>query len=273
MEPRIEEFLSTRLGAGFLAPGYDLMLSIAAVLALYVTVRLAEDEGLDPRKVFRACVLIAVAAFVSARLYVVLVNADHYLRYPLDVLRVWDGGTGSMGVYAGGFAASLIAARWQRLPIGKFFDCCAPAVAAGIVIGRLGCFLNGCCYGRLSSLPWAVQFPEGSDAHTAQLAAGLVAPGELTHPIHPTQLYEALFGLVVLAILWRHRPVKKWDGEVLAVFFLLYAPGRFLNEFLRGDPRPTMSMLSLPQVFCLLAVAISAILVLGGWRLGLRQAR
>lgn len=271
MRPRIQELLAGRLGTGFFVPTYDLMLALAVVLGVYITTREAERKGLDVEGVFRVCVFAVIAGFVGARLYVVLTHAGTYTRHPLAAVRVWDGGLASMGAYAAGLAGALLAVHRARLPAGKVLDCCAPAAVVGILVGRFGCFLNGCCHGRVADLPWAVRFPTGSDPHVNHLAAGLVGSGDLSLPVHPTQLYEAGFALALLPVLRRRKEIENRDGALLATFFLLYGLGRFVIEFFRGDPRPFLGMLSMPQLFCVAAVAAAALFL---WRApGAERAR
>ncbi|HEU4435556.1 MAG TPA: prolipoprotein diacylglyceryl transferase [Pyrinomonadaceae bacterium] len=248
MRSRIVDFFMHQIGAGFFVPDYAIALSVAIVLGLYLTTKEGERAGLETERVWRVCVIAIAAALVSARLYVVLQDWNYYRQQPLEIFQIWKGGLASYGAYIGGGLAAILAARWQRLPVARFLDCCAPAIALAIVPGRLGCFLNGCCHGKISSLPWALRFPEDSGPYFSQLDAGLIAPHQLSLPVHPTQLYESVYALVIFFVLRGYRKKQKRDGELFAVLFAFYAFGRFLIEFLRDDDRGTFSFLSLPQV-------------------------
>jgi phosphatidylglycerol---prolipoprotein diacylglyceryl transferase len=246
--------------------GYDLVLALGIVLGFHLALSEADRKGLDPSRVFRAGLVIAGASFVAARLYVVITHADQYAGRLLAAFEVWEGGgTGSTGVYLGGFAAVLVAARWQRLSPAQLLDCAAPSVAAGLAVGRVACFLNGCCFGRATDLPWGVRYPVGSPPQISQAAAGLISPAEASLPVHPVQLYEAAYAALLFFFLWRIRRLPRRDGTLIALFFLLYPVERFFNEFLRGDSRAWVGMLSLPQAFALVSVGLACAVLASGW--------
>lgn len=148
-------------------------------------------------------------------------------------------------------------------------DAVAPAVAVGAAVGRIGCFLNGCCHGAPSDLPWSVCFPAGSHAWARQVNDGLITPESLISlPVHPTQLYSALAGLLVLAVLllYSHRDDRS-PGQVIAVLMLAYALTRWPIEALRSDE---------PSVFAGMTWSqnISVALMVGGaalWMIRRRQ--
>lgn len=271
MRPRLVEFFVNHIGTGFFVPDYAFALSVAIVLGLYLTMKQAERAGLELERVFRACVIIIVAALVCARLYVVIQHLDYYRQQPLEIPQLWKGGLASYGAYIGGGLTAIFAAKWQRLSVGKFLDCCAPSIALSIAIGRIGCFLNGCCHGKTSNLPWAMRFPEDSGPYYNHLHQGLIAPHQLSLPVHPTQLYESFYALILFLVLLRFRKDQKRDGELFAVLFVLYPLGRFFIEFLRDDDRGFISLLSVPQVFSL-TVAILAGSFLLAWRREIRFA-
>lgn len=257
MRPRIVNFFESIVGTGIFVPDYAFLYSISIVIGIYLVTRQAEKTGLDMKRVFRACLITVGFAFISARLYVILQHLDYYLQQPLEIFKYWKGGTASFGAYIGGAIAAIVAAKWQRLSATQFLDGCAPAIALGITFGRLGCFLNGCCYGKISDLPWALRFPEGSGPYYAHLQEGRIAPHQLSLPVHPTQLYEAIYGLVLLGVIMMYRKHQKHDGELAALLFILYPLGRFLNEFLRGDDRGSVFFLSLPQFFSGVAATLA----------------
>jgi phosphatidylglycerol---prolipoprotein diacylglyceryl transferase len=121
-------------------------------------------------------------------------------------------------------------ARKKQLGLWRVADLCSPVVAFGLFFGRIGCFLNGCCYGEPTTLPWAVHFPHVSGR------------------VHPTQLYEAIGALGIFALLtWVVRPRKQRHGDVFAWFLVLYGVLRFLLEFVRDDDRGGFAGLSTSQ--------------------------
>lgn len=257
MRPRLVEYLTEKIGTGFFVPDYAFMLMFASLIGIYLIVIRAQKAGLDEKKVFLACIVVLVSAYVSARLYVVLQYLDYYLHRPVEVIRVWKGGMASFGALTGGVIAVIVVARRQKLPLARLLDSAVPSAALAFVFARVGCFLNGCCFGRVSDLPWAIRFPDGSGPYEAHLHAGLIGAGQLSLPVHPTQLYEAAYTLILFFVLLRYRKRQRYDGELTALFFILYPLWRFFNEFLRADARGSVYFLTVPQVFCVVAVALA----------------
>ena len=119
-----------------------------------------------------------------------------------DIFRSWQGGNNFYGCILGGLTGSILYWLRRPFPFRRMADAAALAVATGIAIGRIGCFLNGCCYGAVSNLPWAVTFPAGSHAWVRQVDAGLISPTAASSlPVHPTQLYASLAGFVLLGVI------------------------------------------------------------------------
>jgi phosphatidylglycerol:prolipoprotein diacylglycerol transferase len=113
-------------------------------------------------------------------------------------------------------------------------------------------------------LPWAVSFPPGSQPHDQQLLHGSISAGQAALPLHPTQLYEALFGLALFGFLIVYRKRQRREGELIALLFLGYSFGRFFFEFLRGDDRWIAFGMSVPQYLSILGVGITATFLLAG---------
>ncbi len=171
-------------------------------------------------------------------------------------LRLWQGGLVFYGGLLGAAAAVALFVRRRRWPFGTVADALAPGLALGHAVGRLGCFLAGCCYGR----PWSagLRFPRGSVAFD-ELAATLPAGATETPPLHPTQLYEAVGELVIFFILLRARRHRPFDGATAVLYALLYGLLRFGVELFRGDPgRGMLGPASIAQVVSVLAVAAAA---------------
>ena len=258
MEPRISEFLERSLGVGWLAPNYPLVFAVATVLGLYLAVTQAKRTALDPYAVFKTGVVTIVAAFVSARLFVALEKFGYYSQNPIEIFYYWQDGLASSGAYLGGLLAAIIFSRRSGLQPLKFLDCAAPSVGVALCLGRIGCFLNGCCYGKPSNVPWAVSFPTNSQPAYEQLLHGTINPGQASVPLHPVQLYEAVFGFALFLFLLKFRKRQRSDGESIALLFLMYSGARFFFEMLRGDDRWIVDGISVPQYLSVLAVALSA---------------
>lgn len=195
---------------------YGLSIALGVLLSLFLMKRRAAREGFpNPDQVFDLAFAILVWGFIGARLFYAVQNFSYYKLHPLKFFAVWEGG---LIFYGGALTALLgfyLTGRRQGLPIWKLLDFFAPYAALAHAFGRVGCFLNGCCYGKVCGLPWAVQFPEG------------------VFPVHPTQLYEALYDTVLFFFLLSRRARVRFEGEIGLLYFLLYGFGRYLIEFLR----------------------------------------
>jgi phosphatidylglycerol:prolipoprotein diacylglycerol transferase len=180
----------------------------------------------------------------------------HPPRDCLAVLKVWRGGLAFYGGLIFATAFGLYYARKHRLGMWKTADLTAPWIAFGLAMTRIGCFLNGCCYGKVSSVPWAVRFPKDSVLHQAQVDAHLIGPNDATLLVHPTQLYLAALNLLTFFLLYFvFRPRKRFDGHLFAWLLICKGVFRSLVEVWRDDDRgvlfgwlSTSQMLSVPMV-------------------------
>jgi phosphatidylglycerol:prolipoprotein diacylglycerol transferase len=124
-----------------------------------------------------------------------------------------------------------------RLPTLRFADTVMPAAAVALVCIRIGCFLNGCCFGKVTDFPLAITFPPDARVYESQLLEGLISgPAAHTLPVHPLQIYFALLGVLLYGLSRRWQSTKQFDGEVLVNFYLVFFAGTFLLEFLRAAP-------------------------------------
>lgn len=163
--------------------------------------------------------------------------------------KFWSGGL----TFYGGFIAAVVGAWWlfrrDRFPFWKGVDMSGMMVPIGLGFGRIGCFLAGCCFGKQAEIPWAVSFPAFSPASEAQAALGQLADKHLaSHPVHPTQLYEAgvAFAIAAIGILFVHGR-KRYDGAVFVYFLASYGVARFILEIWRADERGGVWLLSTSQ--------------------------
>ncbi|MBQ9395257.1 MAG: prolipoprotein diacylglyceryl transferase [Proteobacteria bacterium] len=181
----------------------------------------------------------------------------------------WAGGL----TYYGGFILAVLtswflAHRWKWSML-KLTDMMAPIIALGLAFGRLGCFLAGCCFGKVTDVPWAIRFPQYSDAwkrHREQAYDALVAQHEqigewLSLPVHPTQLYELFGALALFAWLWLRRKKAAYRGQQLVILLIGYGILRFVIEFWRDDDRggwllSTSQWISIPLIVIGIVIAI-----------------
>lgn len=201
-------------------------------------------RGFDPAWVNDLTLLGIVAGLLGGKLlFLATVPWEAVRKDPKGAL---GGGLVWYGVVAAVIATSAAYARWREVRVATVLDMSVLGLAIGSGFGRIGCLLAGCCHGRPASWPWTVTF-------TDPLA---LAPRGV--PLYPTQLYMALHAFAVFAVLWAWRTRTRRDGELLLLYLLLYAPGRYLLEGLRGDAgRGTLGGVSLSQGLSVVALAVA----------------
>jgi phosphatidylglycerol:prolipoprotein diacylglycerol transferase len=226
------------------AYGFMLMLGFLAAIAL--AVHYGKRDGLAPEAIYNLSFLAVISGIVGARLLWLLLfapatywAAPFWERAGTNLLRavaVWNGGLVFYGGLLLALAAGLLYARRHRLPLARTADAFAPGVAAGLAFGRVGCFLNGCCYGRTCPVDawYGVRFPPASPAAEAHYFHGLTAGGA-SLPVYPAQLLASALGVALLALLVWLYPRRRFPGQLILTFVMLYALGRFGLEFVRGD--------------------------------------
>jgi phosphatidylglycerol:prolipoprotein diacylglycerol transferase len=225
---------------------FGVLLALGFIAGVYTATMQAERAGLDLDQVTNVLLLILALSIVGARAAYVAVSWPHFLEYPEDILRLHRGGLVYYGGLIGGILAGLVGTRLTGLPFARFADIIPAGLCLGQILGRLGCFANGCCYGAVCSLPWAVRLHSG--------------PGAVV-PRHPTQLYETLFLAGILAVcLWLFRRPHR-PGMVMVVYLYLYGVGRYAVELFRGDDRGASPVpgLSVSQSISLAILAVAAI--------------
>jgi len=231
---------------------YGALVVLAFLAALRVSRIGAPLRGIPENFLLDLIAILILTGLLGARLFYVLLNASYFLEHPFEIVKIWEGGL----VFYGGFFTATAAGIWftsrRKIRVGKVANCLAPALALGQAIGRLGCFFAGCCYGRPTSVPWAVTFKD--PASLAPLGVDL----------HPTQIYESIGDLVIATILWIllvRRPDSK--GDIFWLYVLLYGILRFAVEFLRGDDRgPTLGGLFPSQIIALIAILVAGSVII-----------
>lgn len=195
-------------------------------------------------------------------------NTCHPPRDCLAVLKVWRGGLAYYGGFIGASGFGLYYARKHGLGMWKMADSGAPWIAFGLAMTRLGCFLNGCCFGQPSDLPWAVHFPFNKALSDAQRAAGLIGPDGITLAVHPTQIYLAALNLLTFVLLYFVlRPNKRFHGELFAWLLIMKGVFRSFVEIWRADDRGVLwGWLSTSQILSVPLIAIGIWLLVRGYR-------
>jgi phosphatidylglycerol:prolipoprotein diacylglycerol transferase len=225
-------------------PTYGVLLAVAFLAALWVAMRQARRAGIEPNTVTDLWITSLIAGVVGAKLLLYLLDLDHYIANPRAILTSLR----SAGVYYGGLLGALAACLWlvRRRGLSGWLvgDVLAPAIILGQAVGRWGCFAAGCCYGKPSSLPWAVTFTDPR--------ANAITGVPLNVPLHPTQLYLSGADFIAFVILIWLAARKRFHGQVLLAYLMLYALLRGVLETFRDDPRGEMAGLSTSQVISIL---------------------
>jgi phosphatidylglycerol---prolipoprotein diacylglyceryl transferase len=239
---------------GFTIYWYGVLVATGFLAGIWTASRRALRGGIPAERIVDLGPWLIVGALIGARLFfVVSFWRDEFADRPWwEVFMIRKGGLVFYGGLVGAALAYVFYVRFKQLALWKIADALAPSIALGYAIGRLGCLMNGCCYGRACTLPWAIQFPYDHASYPQR--------------VHPTQIYESLLNLGFYACLaWLYRR-KKFDGQIFGIYLVGYASLRFAAEFFRGDyaVRYLGGWATPAQLFSLFILA-AGILVL--WRL------
>jgi len=217
---------------------YGTMIAIGVILSLVLIERNITNSSVEPSGVGDFIVLSVFSGIIGARMLFVMVNWEQFRFDIMTVFFVWEGGL----IFYGGFFTALcciiVKSRRGAVPLRPLLDTIVPFVALTQGFGRIGCFLNGCCWGKETSMPFGVLFPH------------------LSSPVHPVQLYESFWTLVLFFFLVYRSRHKKFDGEILGWYGVLYGVGRFIIQFFRGDQPAILFFLDRPQLVSVVMVII-----------------
>lgn len=252
---------------------YGTMMVIGFLAAVWLMRRLMRKSGQNPDFVTNVAMYALIAGIVGARVFYVIHHHDLFVGRPGEMFAVWRGGLEFLGGFLCGLVFLWIYLWKQKLPKRLYLDILAIGLMVGLGFGRIGCFLNGCCFGKCTTAPWGVQFPYNSLAFDSQIrpdiardrtkplldlpedyydAQGYLKPfNELTPAqqeavktgpyhalaVHPTQLYSSFDAFVLAGILcltWLKIGRKK-PGVVLSLMLILYGINRFFLEAIRDD--------------------------------------
>ncbi|MFC1794154.1 prolipoprotein diacylglyceryl transferase [Planctomycetota bacterium] len=248
---------STILQLGpFVIRSYTLMLSIAFLAGTLLAVRRARKHVIPPHEVVNFAVLIIIASIVGSRLLYVFEHLETFSQHPEAMFFIWQGGLS----FHGGLFLALIAAWWwlnnKKISIGRMLDIFVPAMALGFFFVRIGCFLNGCCFGTPTDASWGVVFPSDSPA-------GWVFKDTA---IHPTQLYSSFLGLIsffILLVIERKMQLDDRNGLLFLFFLVLFALWRFILEFFRyqGHNAITVAWFTEAQIYSVGILILSVTII------------
>ena len=235
---------------------YGVLLAAAYLIGLQLGVVRARKAGVDPARVMDLGIYLIIAALVGAKLMLIAVDWEYFRSQPRELLSLVRAG----GVFYGGLIAAVAVGLWlvrrYKLPVWTTADLMAPGIALGHVVGRFGCLMAGCCYGRPTDVSWAITFTDPLAAQNVGTPLGI--------PLHPTQLYDAGAELIILGLLlFTERKAKPFAGRTFWLYLLLYAISRFIIEFYRGDPNrgTVFGALSTSQFVSLLLIPGSLLML------------
>ncbi len=326
--------------------GFGSMMVVAIIAGLALAIWRAPRMGIHPDTIVSLSYVMLIAGIIGARVFYIVEYRDQFQGTSpggtlFELVNVAQGGMVFYGAAIGGVIAFFSFAHWRRVPALALADVIAPSLALGLAIGRVGCFMTGCCYGGPSDLPWSVTFPPGSPLHFRQIERGTLylhglkferpregpavvaevepgSPAELAgmkagdrvwhinnydvstagqaehvllrvpaidtglsvsvmgqpHPrnwgvaavqrsaaVHPTQLYSTLSGLLLCAVTLAYTPLRRRDGEVLALLVTLYPLHRFVIEIIRQDePAVFQTGLTISQNISLVLLVVAVAL-------------
>lgn len=233
---------------------YGLMMVIGFGLGLWRAIRVAKPRGLNSDRVYDLALISLISGVVGARLLYMAITPGFNWR---DFASVWNGGLSFHGGILAAILAAVIYTRVTRLNFLNYVDLLTPSVAIGYAFTRIGCFLNGCCYGTPTNLPWGVRFLED---------------GQRTPPSHPTQIYGFLASMLIFFILTRLEKLNRKPGFILISYLGLYSIYRFLVEFVRVGHVWILG-LTQAQVLSLAVAIVSGIVLLTHYNKAAKPAK
>jgi phosphatidylglycerol:prolipoprotein diacylglycerol transferase len=205
---------------------YGVMMALAFFAGLWTATRRARLVNVPADVIADVTLWLMIGGILGARVaYVTTYWKTEFADQPFsEVFMIQHGGLVYYGGLIGAIVLGIVYLAWKKLPIWKISDILAPSIALGSMFGRVGCLLNGCCYGYACDLPWAIHFPADHETHGIG--------------VHPTEIYDGLLNLALYCLLawWFRR--KKFDGQIFAAYLMIYAVFRSIAEHFRGDYPP-----------------------------------
>jgi phosphatidylglycerol:prolipoprotein diacylglycerol transferase len=203
---------------------YGVVIAVAIIVGLFVARREAAKRGLKVETIERLFPYLVIPGIIGARIiHIIFTDPLYYLKNPLEIFAIWHGGLSIHGAIIGGILGAIWFARHNKSSFWSLADILAPALILSQGIGRIACLFSGDAYGKPTNLPWAITFNNPLS----------LAP--IGIPLHPTQLYEAGWDLIVFLILIKFRSRIKINGGLFLLYASLYSLGRFIIEIFRGD--------------------------------------
>jgi len=236
---------------------YSIFVALAYIASLAYSYYEAKRQNQDPIHAVDLSLTLFICGLLGSRLLFMITDYQRFLDDPREIYRFWNGGLVFYGGFIGAIVGCVTLIKLRGLKLGVWTDIFAPTGMLCLIFGRIGCLLNGCCYGRPApDLPWGIVYP-----------ASHPALGLAQVPVHPTPVYSILASLIIFVILLFMMNKKRFDGQVFWTMALLYSIARFVIEFFRGDPRGTVPVIGLSTSQTIstatFIVSVTALILLG----------
>ena len=226
----------------FTVYSYGVMLVLAFFVSSYLASRQAVKANIDPDKIFNLFFYVFIVGIIGSRIFYVASCYPYYLKHPLEIVMLQHGGLAIFGGIIFGSIFALVFIRRNKMDTFITLDLLIPFIALGQGIGRIGCFLNGCCYGKASA--FGIYFPA------------------LGKTLIPTQLYSSLLMFLIFFILRFMQGRKHLPGQIVYSYFFLYSVKRFFIEFFRNDNPRIFHGLTIFQLLSLAMFFFSLIMLI-----------
>jgi phosphatidylglycerol:prolipoprotein diacylglycerol transferase len=202
---------------------YGVLVAFGFFFGLWTASRRGQKDGFSSETIMDLCPVLLLGGIIGARiLYAISYWRESFADQPwYEIFMIQHGGLVYYGGLIGATLSGIVYVKRKALPLWKLADVLAPSIPLGHAFGRVGCLMNGCCYGAPTSLPWAIHFPVDHPTHG--------------HGVHPTQIYESSLNILFYLGLVCLNRRKKFDGQVFAVYLIGYAMLRSFVEVFRGD--------------------------------------
>ena len=241
---------------------FGVMMATGFLVAFFNMNYQAKREGINQQIISDMLIWILVGGLVGARVAYVIANwSTEFSAHPLSMFALQRGGLIYYGGLIGGIISSFIYVKMKKQPALPIADVAATSLPIGQAFGRVGCFLNGCCYGKVTEAPIGVEYPINSSPWIEQVNNKLIqSSSQCTLSVHPVQLYEACFSIVIFLSLVFVLRKQKFAGITASCYLLFYGVLRFVMEFFRGDERQKFAKITTAQGISLLIVAGGVVL-------------
>jgi len=227
---------------------YGVMIATAIVVSVWLAGREGTRKGFDPKGIKDFALFVIIGGLVGARIYYVLFShVRYFLAHPFSIFSFWQGGLAIHGAIIGGLFVTIYFTMIRKIPFWRWADTLAPSLILGQAIGRIGCFFNGDAHGYPTKLPWGLVYSKESPA--GQMYPDL--------PLHPTQLYELGFNLIIFLILWKLRKRNHFDGFLFLLYVLLYSVARIFVEHFRADKLTFFGDIPVAQAIGVVGIVLS----------------